>query len=57
MGRVPYAKLAELFKLKPVRVGFFVFCGVVVALLAFCTGQCDFRPHNTPLFADIKKDT
>jgi len=45
MECVGFAKLAILFQLYPVRNILFVFCAIVVALLAFRAGQCNSYPH------------
>jgi len=39
------AELAVLVKLDSVRVVLLVFLGVVIALLAFSTSECNFNSH------------
>jgi hypothetical protein len=48
--RLLFAKLAVFVELQSIRVIFFVFIGLIIALFAFCAGQCYRVAHPvTPL--------
>jgi hypothetical protein len=50
------AKFAMFFKFHSVRMGFFVFFAVIIALLALGAGQSNFCSHNfTSLILKILK--